>query len=468
MCEGYSLRNTWQKPSPHKPPVPLQSKTGPLGDGAYPSPTPYRTPAQVDPQFGVLPKDSKPSMEDRSRLTPPGQERSGPWPSQPTYGSSAPPPPPPQGPRYADGRPVHDDPHELAEQQGVYPPVNAPPQHHHHHAPPSAPPPPPAAHSHTSSHSLPPPPHAGAAPPHSGPPTLPNPAHAAQQSPVSAKRTQPAYMPEMTEREKMLRGEYYLPYTQALVADRDQCAAALWRYNNAAMNPAVGIPPEQRMTLFRSVMTLRPTQDPDAPPPGPRDPPPDPAYTPNGGVGAGSVVEAPFYCDYGYNITIGNDVVIGPNCRITDTCAVSIGDNVVLSPGVTMVCATYAIDPRERRKGTGRALGRNIVVEDNAWIGSNVTILPGVKVGRCSTVGAGSLLHKVRSFPVFGGPEGLAIDVPGTVDSRARKPVTRRAVQKLTGFRMCLRLRWWRGIRRAWCVASTMTGERDCATQGVD
>ena len=149
------------------------------------------------------------------------------------------------------------------------------------------------------------------------------------------------------------------------------------------------------MKFFRQIFSLRPTVDPSAPPLGPHEPPPDPAFVPNGSVGNGVAVEAPFHCDYGYNVTIGNDVVIGADCRITDTCTVTIGNNVVFSPGVKLVCATYAIDPRERKKGKGRALGRQIIVEDDSWIGSNVTILPGVRVGRCSTVGAGSLLHKV-------------------------------------------------------------------------
>ena len=198
----------------------------------------------------------------------------------------------------------------------------------------------------------------------------------------------------MSERDKMLRGEYYLPYTPALTADREQCALAVWRFNNST-NPANGIPPEDRMKFFRQIFSLRPTSDPTVPLLGPHDPPPDPAFVPNGSVGNGVAIEAPFHCDYGYNITIGNDVVIGADCRITDTCSVRIGNNVVFSPGVKLVCATYAIDPRERKKGKGRALGRQITVEDEAWIGSNVTILPGVRVGRCSTVGAGSLLHKV-------------------------------------------------------------------------
>ena len=151
----------------------------------------------------------------------------------------------------------------------------------------------------------------------------------------------------------------------------------------------MGINLEDRMKFFREIVALRPLHDPSDMMSDANDPPMV------GSVGEGVIVEAPFSCDYGYNISIGNNVVIGADCRITDTCSVHIGHNVVFSPGVRLMCATYAIDPKERKKGTGRALGRQIVIEDDVWIGSNVIILPGVKIGRCTTIGAGSLLHKV-------------------------------------------------------------------------
>lgn len=174
--------------------------------------------------------------------------------------------------------------------------------------------------------------------------------------------------------------------------DRERCAAAVWRFNNST-NPTNGISPEERLRFFKAILSLRPSPEPT---PNGESRDLDPAYLPVGSVGPGVIVEAPFHCDYGYNITIGSNVIIGPDCRITDTCAVTIGNNVVFSPGVKLVCATYGIDPRERRKGKGRALGRNIIIEDDSWIGSNVTILPGVRVGRSSTVGAGSLICKVN------------------------------------------------------------------------
>ena len=192
----------------------------------------------------------------------------------------------------------------------------------------------------------------------------------------------------------MLRGEHYLPYTPALIADREQCALAVWRFNNAT-NPSNGITREDCMSFFRQIFQLRPPTDPSAPLPSPEHPPTHPTYVQNGDCGSGIDVEGPFHCDYGYNINIGSDVVIGANCRITDSGLVTIGNNVVFSSGVKLVCTTYDLDPKERRMGKGRGLARSIVINDNVWIGSNVTVLPGIKVGEGSVVGAGSLVHKV-------------------------------------------------------------------------
>lgn len=209
-------------------------------------------------------------------------------------------------------------------------------------------------------------------------------------------------LPDLGERDKMLRGEYFLPYTAALTADREACAASVWRFNNST-NPSLMLGPEQRTKYLRDIVGLRPTPEPipaQAPPQGDAPPPPlGLPVLPSGSLGPAAVVEAPFHCEYGYNLTIGADVVIGPDCRVTDTASVVIGNGVIISPGVRMNCTTYAIDPRERRKGKGRGLARSIVIEDEAWIGTGVTILPGVTVGRCSTVGAGTVLHKVCSVP---------------------------------------------------------------------
>ncbi|KAL8929376.1 MAG: hypothetical protein Q9172_000549 [Xanthocarpia lactea] len=204
---------------------------------------------------------------------------------------------------------------------------------------------------------------------------------------------------DMTERDKMLKGNYYSPFTPALTQDRENCMAAIWRFNNAT-NPSHGASFEERQRRFREIMACRPTPELGAN--GSNNP--QASIMPVGRVGENCAVEAPFHCDYGYNINIGNDVLIGADCRISDTCSVTIGDRCIFSPNVKLVCATYPIDPRRRQGSSGQALGRNIVIEEDCWIGSNVTILAGVRVGKSSTVGAGSLLHQdVPRFTVVAG-----------------------------------------------------------------
>lgn len=212
------------------------------------------------------------------------------------------------------------------------------------------------------------------------------------QTALHLRPSPPQRRSDMTERDKMLKGNYYYPFSPALTQDRENCMAAVWRFNNAT-NPSHGASPEERQRRFREIMSCRPTPEPLS-----NGNAPQSSITPMGRVGENVVVEAPFHCDYGYNINIGNDVLISADCRISDTCTVTIGDRCIFSPNVKLVCATYPIDPRRRQGSGGQALGRNIVIEEDCWIGSNVTILAGVRVGKSSTVGAGSLLHQVSTF----------------------------------------------------------------------
>jgi hypothetical protein len=184
-----------------------------------------------------------------------------------------------------------------------------------------------------------------------------------------------------SEKEKMLAGELYYPNTPDLVYERDRCKAALWRFNNS-MNPTLGISREERLRLFRDVVQ-------------PREPPASSSNTTNNGSGGGGggngsspsspmgrvgenvIVEAPFICDYGYNITIARDVLIDSNCTIKDTCSVNIGPRVVIGPNVKLLTATMPIDPRRRKGSQGPSLGRAINIEEDCWIGAGAIILYG-------------------------------------------------------------------------------------------
>jgi len=104
------------------------------------------------------------------------------------------------------------------------------------------------------------------------------------------------------------------------------------------------------------------------------------------------VITAPFYCDYGTNISIGNNFYTNHNCTILDGATVSFGDNVFIAPNCVFSTAGHPIDVEQRNAGLEIALP--ITVGDNVWIGTNVSVLPGVTIGSDTVIGAGSVVNK--------------------------------------------------------------------------
>ncbi|KAG8528083.1 uncharacterized protein KY384_006999 [Bacidia gigantensis] len=401
VCEGYTMRNTWQKPTNTKQPIPLQSKNGYPSQESTPTRAPYpqmsryqENSLDYSPASQQQPAlQSRPSYDSKrdsisehdsvyGRTTPPSQNMQPAWSKNPAgrpYPSNPPAASKYQGDEHRNSiyetRPEERDPNAM------------PPPHVDRTSSTSSQY---SQRAHTLNHnSTPPNQHAQAA----AQAALTHPA--ASRPPTAQSQTQ-----QLTERGKMLKGLYYFPNTPALTEDRERCIAAIWRFNNAT-NPSHGASPEERTRLFRQILALRPSPE---PPLSNGEAPPTNYTLPFGSCGERVVVDAPFHCDYGYNITIGDDVLIGPDCRISDTCSVTIGARSILSPKVSLICATYPIDPRRRQGSNGPALGRNIVIEEDCWVGAGVTILAGVRVGKSSTVGAGSLLHQdVPRFTVVAG-----------------------------------------------------------------
>lgn len=98
----------------------------------------------------------------------------------------------------------------------------------------------------------------------------------------------------------------------------------------------------------------------------------------------------PFYVDYGKNIHLGKSVFIQQCCTFYDRGGITIGNNVFIGPKVNLITLNHDPNP-ENRNAT---YCKPIVIEDNAWIGINSTILSGVTIGRNAIVGAGSVVTK--------------------------------------------------------------------------
>lgn len=104
------------------------------------------------------------------------------------------------------------------------------------------------------------------------------------------------------------------------------------------------------------------------------------------------VVAAPFYCDYGVNISVGENFYTNHNVTILDGAKVTFGDNVFIAPDCVFSTAGHPIDTEQRNLGLEIALP--ITVGDNVWIGTNVSVLPGVTIGSNVVIGAGSVVNR--------------------------------------------------------------------------
>ena len=104
------------------------------------------------------------------------------------------------------------------------------------------------------------------------------------------------------------------------------------------------------------------------------------------------VVTAPFYCDYGVNISVGENFYTNHNVTILDGAKVTFGDNVFIAPDCVFSTAGHPIDTEQRNLGLEIALP--IMVGDNVWIGTNVSVLPGVTIGSNVVIGAGSVVNR--------------------------------------------------------------------------
>ena len=163
-----------------------------------------------------------------------------------------------------------------------------------------------------------------------------------------------------TEKQKMLAGELYRPGDTALAAD--QAANKIWmvRYNGS-----LALPVSERHALLSERLAH---------------------------VGADVVIRPPFFCDYGYNISLGDGVFLNFNCVILDVVEVSIGDRTQIGPAAQIYAADHPRDVEMRRSGL--EFGRPERIGRDVWIGGGAIILPGVAIGDGAVVGAGSVVTR--------------------------------------------------------------------------
>ncbi|WP_433307222.1 sugar O-acetyltransferase [Actinoplanes sp. CA-030573] len=123
-----------------------------------------------------------------------------------------------------------------------------------------------------------------------------------------------------------------------------------------------------------------------------------------GSVGERTVLLSPFHAGFGSNVHIGDDFFGNVNLTFVDDVEIRIGDGVMIAPSVTLTTTGHPIHPDLREDF--RRFSEPIVIEDKVWVGSNVVVLPGVRIGYGSVIGAGSVVS--RDIP----PMSVAMGVP--------------------------------------------------------
>ncbi|PSF33623.1 sugar O-acetyltransferase [Aphanothece hegewaldii CCALA 016] len=163
-----------------------------------------------------------------------------------------------------------------------------------------------------------------------------------------------------TEKEKMIAGELYNAFDPELISDRCNCRFLLKEFNDSKPDET-----ELRQNTLKKLI---------------------------GTQGNNLLIEPPFYCDYGSNITVGNNVYFNFNCVVLDVAPVIIGDSVLFAPNVQIYTATHPLDWEQRSQGLEYA--KMIIIGSHVWVGGGAIICPGVQIGDRTVIGAGSVVTK--------------------------------------------------------------------------
>jgi maltose O-acetyltransferase len=162
-----------------------------------------------------------------------------------------------------------------------------------------------------------------------------------------------------SEKAKMIRGDHYNASDSVLRADRLHAREVMHRLNVTA--------PRGHLSSYADIVAellpnaTRPTW-----------------------------LQPPFYCDYGYNLYIGEDVFINFNCVFLDCAPIAIGAYCQFGPGVQLYTASHPISAKSRRAAVEFA--KPITIGEDCWIGGAVVVCPGITIGNRCVIGAGAVV----------------------------------------------------------------------------
>lgn len=165
----------------------------------------------------------------------------------------------------------------------------------------------------------------------------------------------------MTEKEKMLAQKLYdANYDSELENERLDCKALCQEYNNLPIKDL-----SLRHKFIKKIL---------------------------GKTGECVHIEPDFWCDYGYNINVGENFYANHGLVILDAGGVTFGDNVFIAPSCGFHTSGHPVDYERRNQGLEYAY--SIKVGNNVWFGAGVQVLPGVTIGDNVVIGGGSVVVK--------------------------------------------------------------------------
>ena len=175
----------------------------------------------------------------------------------------------------------------------------------------------------------------------------------------------------MTEHEKMLRGNLiYDPFSEGMPEERTRAHLLCKKYNETPETDTA-----QREEILDELLPDR---------------------------GEGVYLQGPVFFDFGTNIHMGNGSYANFNFTVLDEGKVTIGENVFIGPGVSLLTAIHPIRYQDRNSFVNPETGavtnleytKPITICDNCWIAAGVTVCGGVTIGSGSVIGAGSVVTK--------------------------------------------------------------------------
>ena len=165
----------------------------------------------------------------------------------------------------------------------------------------------------------------------------------------------------MNEKEKMIKGLLYdANNDESLIKEREYCKELCQKYNLLLPKQK-----EEKRKILKNIL---------------------------GSTKENFLIEPNFFCDYGYNIHIGENFYSNHNLTILDPAKVEFGDNVFIGPNCGFYTASHPLDAEKRNQGLEYA--NPIKVGNNVWFGGNVVVLNGVTIGNNVVIGAGSVVTK--------------------------------------------------------------------------